>query len=234
VTLVPAQFVRLTPGLKPTVSVIPCQFNPTEYTLTKAAQTAELAIPGLDSPLLQFVRGQAGTLTADLFFDSTDGGTGEGATAVTRRTDLVYELVKIDPATHAPPVCDFTWGGQDFPGSHIDYHYGDQTLQGHFRCIVESVRQRFTMFNPSGVPLRATLSVSLREYATLLEQIKQLKLQSADHTHTHVVANGDTLTRIAASVYGDPRQWRFIADANAIDDPLALVPGALLVVPPVS
>ena len=35
------------------------QFNPTEFSLDKAAQIAEIAIPGLDAPLLQFVRGQA-------------------------------------------------------------------------------------------------------------------------------------------------------------------------------
>ena len=38
--------------------VIPVQFNPTEYTLAKGAQIAEIAIPGIDSPILQFVRGQ--------------------------------------------------------------------------------------------------------------------------------------------------------------------------------
>ena len=31
-------------------AVIPVQFNPTEYTLAKGAQIAEIAIPGIDSP----------------------------------------------------------------------------------------------------------------------------------------------------------------------------------------
>ncbi len=233
-TLVAAQFQRLTQSFGPAGDAIPCQFNPTEYTLNKAAQTAELAIPGLDSPVLQFVRGQAETLTADLFFDTTESGTGSRVKPVTVRTDRVYELVKIDPSTHAPPVTDFSWGTTDFPGSHLDEAYGNQQQRGSFRCIVESVRQRFTLFSPSGVPLRATLSVSLREYKTLSTQLHQLGLMSADHTQSHVVAQGDTLTRIAAEAYGDPRQWRMIADANEIDDPLALAPGSALVVPPMS
>jgi len=37
---------------------IPVQFYPTEISLEKGAQIAEVAIPGLDSPLLQFVHGQ--------------------------------------------------------------------------------------------------------------------------------------------------------------------------------
>jgi nucleoid-associated protein YgaU len=231
--LVAASFRRLNKQLAHDGDAIPCQFNPTEYTLTKAVQSAEIPIPGLDSPLLQFVRGQAETMTVDLFFDSTDGGTGANATAVTTLTNRVYELVKINPSTHAPPVCEFSWATSGFPGSHLDPNlvHQQRTL---FRCIVESVRQRFTLFSPSGVPLRATLSVSLREYKTLRDQITELGLQSADQTHTHVVAEGETLTRIAAAIYDDPRQWRLMADANGIDDPLALRPGSILVVPPVS
>ena len=79
------------------------QFNPTEFSLDKGAQIAEIAIPGLDSPLLQFVRGQAEKLTVDLFFDTTENGTGAGATSVTTVTDQVYQLVKIEPDGHAPP-----------------------------------------------------------------------------------------------------------------------------------
>jgi nucleoid-associated protein YgaU len=231
--MVAASFARIDPSLGGVGDSVPCQFNPTEYTLTKAVQSAEIPIPGLDSPLLQFVRGQAETMTVDLFFDSTDGGTGTTATAVTTLTDKVYEFVKIDPSTHAPPVCEFSWAASGFPGSHLSASLEHQQRYS-FRCIVESVRQRFTLFNPWGVPLRATLSVSLREFKTLGDQISELGLQSADQTHTHVVAEGETLTRIAAAVYDDPRLWRAIADANGIDDPLALQPGSILVVPPVS
>ena len=39
--------------------VIPLRFNPTEYQLQKANNFAEIAIPGLESPPIQFVRGSA-------------------------------------------------------------------------------------------------------------------------------------------------------------------------------
>jgi hypothetical protein len=32
-------------------------FNPTELSVNKGAQIAEIAIPGIDSPVLQFIRG---------------------------------------------------------------------------------------------------------------------------------------------------------------------------------
>ena len=112
-------------------------------------------------------------------------------------TEPVYELVKIQPKTHAPPRIRFIWG---------------QGLS--FRAIVESVQQKFTLFSPSGIPLRATLSVSFREYKTLEEQLAELNLQSADHTKRRVVRSGDTLARIASRSTATPAQWRLIADQS--------------------
>lgn len=196
---------------------IEVQFNPTEYTLNKGAQIAEIAIPGLDSPILQFIRGQNEKLTLDLFFDTTEDGLDEGATDVRDRTDSIYQLVKIQPRTHAPPRIMFFWG---------------EGLS--FSAIVESVQQKFTLFNPLGIPLRATLSVSFREYKTLEEQITELNPQSADHTKRRVVKRGETLSKIAADEYRDPREWRRIADENPqlTLNPRKLVPGTVLEIPP--
>src|SRR5436305_3903516 len=114
-TLLKAQIQRLKPDGSTDGAPFPVQFNPTEYTLSKGAQIAEIPIPGLDSPILQFVRGQTETLSLDLFFDSTDSGMDDNAKPVTERTDLFYQLVKIDGSTHAPPICFFSWGSA-FPG----------------------------------------------------------------------------------------------------------------------
>jgi len=207
-------------------------FNPGEYTLSKGAQIAEVAIPGLDSPILQFVRGQTETLTLDLFFDTTDSGTADEAEAVTAQTDRFYQLVKLDPETHAPPVCLFTWGAE-FPGRRTFGKAGSQGRFG-FKCVVESVRQRYTLFSPKGAPLRATLTVTLREYKTLADQLKDLDKRTGDHSRAHVVEQGETLGTIAWQVYGDPGEWRRIAKANRIDDPLDLPAGAVIDIPMLS
>ena len=196
---------------------IPVQFNPTEYTIEKGAQIAEIAIPGIDSPILQFIRGQNERLSLDLFFDTTDQlGMGEVALDVRVLTTPIYQLVKLQPRTHAPPRIRFFWGSLNF------------------KAIVESVRQQFTLFNPLGLPLRATLTVAFREYKTLEDQLSELNLQSADHTKRRVVRRGETLSRLAAEQYADPREWRRIADANAdvLPDVRRLAPGTELRVPP--
>jgi hypothetical protein len=227
------------------------QFNPTELSFDKNAQIAEIAIPGLDAPLQQFVRGQAEKLTLDLFFDTTGWGMGTGAVSVTIWTDRIYQLIKIEPTRHAPPICTFIWGAY-FPGSSVGGDAGSAasrtadaagvpaagaTANGNqrrnaFKCIVESVKQKFTLFSPEGVPLRATLTVTLREYRTLDEQFKQLNPTSPDRTHSHVIQSSDTLAGIAARFYQRSGEWRSIAAANGIADPRRLTPGAFLTIPP--
>ena len=76
------------------------QFNPTDFTVNKAAQIAEINIPGIDSPILQFIRGQNEKVTLDLFFDTTEFGMEEGAKDVRDLTKSVLSARK-DPAENA-------------------------------------------------------------------------------------------------------------------------------------
>lgn len=201
-------------------AVIPVQFNPPEYTIGKAAQIAEIAIPGIDAPILQFVRGQTRTLALELFFDTTRRGSSMDKVADVRAlTEPVAQLVRIQPKTHAPPRITFIWG---------------QGLA--FRAIVDNVQQKFTLFNPAGIPVRATLTVSFKEYKTLEQQLKELNLQSADHSKLRVVRQRDTLARIAFEEYGDAAMWRLIADENRerLGDLRRLVPGTQLAIPAVT
>jgi hypothetical protein len=197
---------------------IDVEFNPSEYTLAKSAQIAEIAIPGLDSPVLQFIRGQNEKLTLELFYDTTSSGLGEGGGTVDVRTltRSIYQLVKVQPKTHAPPRLMFLWGSLSF------------------HAIAESVTQKFTLFNPAGIPLRASLSVTFREYIPLRDQLRELNLQSPDQTKRRVVRQGDTLCLIAAEEYRDPRQWRIIAEHNAdmLPNLRRLPPGLVLMIPP--
>jgi nucleoid-associated protein YgaU len=223
-------FQRIDEHLRLTGTRLYAQFNPTELRFQKQAQIAEVAIPGLDSPLLQFVRLQDERITLELFFDTTDTGMDENAKSVTLLTDPFYELIKIDSDSHAPPRLVFGWGSS-FPGKGIK---DVMQQRSDFACVIDSIDQQFTLFSPNGTPLRAKLNVGLREYKTLEQQVAELNLKSADVTKAYVVQSGDTLPKIAYEAYSDPTAWRTIADANGIDDPTVLVPGAVLSLPAVS
>jgi nucleoid-associated protein YgaU len=208
------------------------QFNPGELSMSKAAQFAEIGIPGIDSPILQFVRGETEQISLELLFDSTDRGTGLTAEPVTRKTNKFYALVKMTGEEHAPPRCRFGWG-TEFPGL-VAVPGAGAAPREQFDCVVESIQQRFTLFSSAGVPLRAVLNVSLREYKPLQRQLEELNLQTADHTRVHTVTRGETLPGIAWRHYENPAQWRAIADANGMRDVRRLRPGSVLRLPPVT
>jgi hypothetical protein len=188
---------------------IPVMFNPPEYRIQKTNQFAEVGIPGLGSSLLQFVRGSAETLTMDLFFDTTDLGIDVRTT-----TELVIRLTSLNAKTHGPPRLMFVWGSLIFP------------------CVLESVTQHFDYFNALGMPLRATLTVTLKGNDKIEDLLSSIPLESADRTKGYVVKAGDTLQGIAALEYDDPRPWRLIAQASNIDNPLTIQPGLMLSIPP--
>jgi hypothetical protein len=199
-------------------------FNPERYSLNKGVQIAEIGIPGLDSPVLQFVRGQNEKITLELFFDTTEFGMVDNVKDVREESGKIYGLLKIHSETHAPPRCKLRWGDgkQLFSfGSNLDP-----------RCIVESVAEEFNLFSPSGVPLRAKLNVTFREYKTIEEQLIENPGHSADRTKVRTVQRGETLSLIAWKEYHDAAQWRSIAEANNLANPRLLVVGGPLIIPP--
>ena len=119
-----------------------------------------------------------------------------------------------------------------------------------FQCVLAEAGPRFTMFLRDGTPVRSTVSVRFLEYVRLDVQIQsglffgsptvsalataaiQAGLRLIPGAPTiHTVVQGDTLSGLAGAFLGDPAQWRLIAQANKIDDPLDLPPGKQLVIP---
>ena len=196
---------------------IPVQFNPTEYGIDRGASFAELQVPGLRTPLLQFVRGEAQMLNLELFVDGTDKRASQAeADTVESRLNALRTFVEIDRDLHAPPVCEFHWGKVRFQG------------------VVTSFKEKYSLFDESGKVLRARVTLTLKSYAAVEVQLREIKNQSPDRTRVRVMREGDTLASISAEVYGDPRLWRVLAEANGITRPRFVAPGTPLTVPALS
>ncbi|MCB0258577.1 MAG: LysM peptidoglycan-binding domain-containing protein [Calditrichaeota bacterium] len=201
--------------LKETGKEIKAMYNPNELTIETRNQFQRTAMPGLPTPVTQYVSGQTQTISVSLFFDTYEKGED-----VRKYTAEVAKLLKIDKAIHAPPVCLFEWGGSIA---------GDKAT---FKGVLDSVSQRFTMFLDSGIPVRATLTVSISEYKNIKEQLKEIGFESADHTKRRTFKEGDSLWMIAYDEYGDPANWRDIAQTNKIVQPRLVEPGTELEIPP--
>ena len=59
-------------------------------------------------------------------FDSTEDGTGPGAKSVVKDTEKMYQLAKVLPHLHAPPICTLVWSHSNFPGSQVSVQLGKQ------------------------------------------------------------------------------------------------------------
>lgn len=202
-------------------SPIEVMFNPNNYTITKEVSwtpSTQLTANGAptdvktNAPTTSFGGGHSRVLTLELFFDSTE--LDEATRDVRRQTDQIVQLTRIARKAGRPPVCTVLWGSQksiDFP----------------FVGTVSSLTQRFVLFDQIGRPLRAMLNVAFTEF---LNRDDDERITDPETT-SRVVRRGDSLASIAAEVYGDPTQWRLIAAANGIENPLDLPAGSKLTLP---
>jgi nucleoid-associated protein YgaU len=199
--------------------VISVLFNPTEYSFERSNAFKPTPVPGLGSPLLQFVNGESDHLSMDLFLDDYTDPNGPTSQfqpeqdPLKKRLEDISKLLEIDRDLHAPPPVRFNWGPFEF------------------FAVIEKLGRKVTMFHPDGSPARLTLSVSFKEYRTLRQQLEEPRRESADKTKRRVVIGREQLWRIAAREYDNASEWVRIAEANDLDDPRDIQPGDWLVLP---
>ena len=98
-----------------------------------------------------------------------------------------------------------------------------------FDGVVTNLTQSFVLFRAGGQPVRANLTVMFAEY---IKPVQNQQETDPDFT-TYLVKRGDSLSAIAAKLYGDPALWRVIAAGQRIDDPRRLPIGSRLAIPKV-
>jgi nucleoid-associated protein YgaU len=198
--------------------VIEVLFNPAEYSFDRSNVFKATAVPGLGSPLLQFINGEADQLSMELFLDdftdSPSRQTSASKRSVEDRIKDLSTLLNVDRDLHAPPTVRFAWGPFEFTG------------------VIEKLGRKVSLFQPDGTPARARLTVSFKEYRPLREQLNTPRRESADKSKRRVVIGLDGLWALAAREYHDPAQWKLIAEANDLNDPRAITPGQWLILPP--
>jgi hypothetical protein len=202
-----AQFTNLADNSK-----VVCHFNPNSISIDKQVVWKQRPNIGDNAGLPIFAGGEPLSLTlTDLLFDTTDTGTD-----VRLAYKSLLDLAMINSATKdqktgqsEPPTCQFQWG------SFLS-----------FKAVIESVTQNFTLFKPDGTPLRAKLTVTVREIPDPAQPQNPTSRSVA--RKIWVVQEGQRLDWIAYKEYGDSAQWRYIAETNNLDDPTELRPGQVL------
>ena len=201
-----------------------CLFNPSEFSIQRESSYAEIKVPGLDRPVIQYVGGGAEVLSFSLFFDTYAAGleTHEAKlfatsklptllkTDVREYTEGFYKLLNVNEDKHRPDEVTFVWGKIKFKG------------------YVTDIQEKFTMFSATGVPLRATLNITIKS-----NQVDNNVRNSPDRTKYRTVTQGDKLCSFAETEYGSCSEWRRIAKANHMTNPRLLKSGQDIVIPPI-
>jgi len=195
-------------------------YNPETVTVDKTAEFKEHQTQGSDSGEKEWTHSVSRSLkVASVYFDTYE--TKENIR--TKYIDKIERLIHYDEELHRPPMVLFVWGG--FMAENDPYN--------SCKWYVKKVNIQYVMFLNDGTPVRAKVDFELIEATTITEQQMHKGQQSPDHAKVYTVQRGDTLQNIAWREYDDPAEWRRIAEANGIDDPMSLEPGTRLLVPPI-
>jgi len=116
----------------------------------------------------------------------------------------------------APKFVTFSWGSVKLP-----------------KAAPMSLSIQYALFHPNGEPTRAFIELELAqaEDTSPAGQAQNPTTRGTAGLRSHIVQDGDSLHSIAYDSYGDATQWRLIAEANDIDDPLRLRRGTALTIP---
>ncbi len=209
---------------------IPVQFNPSEYRIVDRSNFSQKERRNNNEPVVNYSGSPLSSLSVKLYFDSDEpvsvgsvadaaknliSGKSKEEQDITKTINKITALTRIDGDNHKPPGCVFVWGSLMFSG------------------YAESVSVSYTMFDNKGKPLRAVVDLTMRGFNDPPEQRKS-PFMSPDRTKARIMTEDNSIWNIAENEYGDVREWRRIADANNIDDPLSIPIGKVLKVPSIN
>lgn len=118
-------------------------FNPKEISWDKAIPWAQHRHDKTDHPLMEFTGAKAEKLSVELFFDTYESK----KNVFSEHIEELQSLVRVAKFGNQlrPPVVVFIWGNE-FP---------------RFKGVIESLAVKYTMFLPTGRPVRATATLKI-------------------------------------------------------------------------
>lgn len=193
-------------NVAPNAKVVNAHFNPESLTVRYANE-----IRGGNEPSGgggQFVGGSSSTMSVELLFDTSE--INQDVRLFTK--DVVYLIKPLAPSEPGAKSSNRTQ-------ANVSFEWGTFI----FRGVIDSMNETLDFFSEEGKPLRATVSLSLTGQEMRLERRSgQPGAQSLSQVHP-----GDSLQQMAAR-QGLSGNWKAIATANGIDNPLRMEAGALV------
>ena len=189
------------------------QINPDSYTHAHSAQFAQAAGNDTSGTMLKFVTQAPEELNFEIVLDAT--GVVPGVKSVAKEIKAFKDVAyTYHGKIHSPNYLKVLWGGLAF------------------KCMLSRLQIAYQLFDPSGKPLRAKLSVGFRQHQTPEELARLADKKSADLTHSETVQDGSSLPLMTYRVYDRSDLYIHVARANDLNTIMHVAPGTRLRFPP--
>ncbi|HHJ80067.1 MAG TPA: peptidoglycan-binding protein [Candidatus Tenderia electrophaga] len=142
----------------------------------------------------------------------------------------VVELAGDDVKTQVKALTDivYKYDGNNHEPNHVRVLWGSLIFFGR----LESMDVEYTLFKPSGEPLRAKVKLAFAGFMSKEEEALRANRSSPDLSHRIEVKAGDTLPALCYRVYKDSSYYLEVAKANNITNFRDIAPGSTLHFPP--
>lgn len=211
-------------------------FNPESYSFRYENQYQTYQGINTAGRTARYALTRSRTLSLKLILDdsSATSGVASGLSSTSFGRTARRFLFKKTPSTIHDQVEEFLdvaarMDGDIHAPRYLKLEWGDLI----FDCRLQSVDVNYTLFNRSGMALRAELDVVFVEDLNPEKLAKISNKSSPDLTHTRTVTSGDTLPIMADRIYRDPSYYIRVAQANRLNNFRKLKPGTALTFPPV-
>ncbi len=149
---------------------------------------------------------------------------------VTNLSSVLSDPVPVKEQIELLKEVIYTYRGTKHEAPIVQLKWGELLFYGR----IESLKFDYTLFKPSGVPLRAKVTLTFIEYQSSEEISKEAATESPDLTHLIEVKAGDTLPLLCYQVYRDCTYYIEVAKINNLTNFRDLKPGIKLQFPPLS
>lgn len=200
-------------------SLFECMFNPDTYTVQHTVQFNSQQATGNTGTDPRFLRSIPQRFSIEFIIDSTGVSSDLEIFAMPVPVQvLLFNTVttNVSGDIHRPNYLIVQWGTfiRD--------------------CVLESSRITYTLFDSSGIPLRAKVNASFIErQSSALNQIANM-FSSPDLTHTKLVEEGDLLPLIVYKEYRTQDYYLQVAKANKLKNFRKLQAGTTINLPPIT
>jgi hypothetical protein len=121
--------------------------------------------------------------------------------------------------------------GDSHEPRHFKLVWGENSI---FKGRVTAVSITHKLFNSNGTPIRAVAKVTFKSSIEEEKRAAKEDKKSADLTHVRKVKAGDRLPQLCYEIYGDPKYYLQVADANGLTNFRNLTTGMNLLFPPIA